>query len=45
MGNIKEQEVLVIYALTRHTVMESSERVRAGHAVGYGNDTRAQNSF
>jgi hypothetical protein len=42
MGSITEQEAFVIYALTKHKVMESSEIVWAGQTVGWGNDKCAK---
>jgi hypothetical protein len=43
MGNITENEAFLIYALTRHKVIESSDILWAGQTVGWGNNKCAQN--
>jgi hypothetical protein len=38
MATITEKEAFVIYAVTRHRIIESSKIVWAGQAVGWGNN-------
>jgi hypothetical protein len=43
MGNITEQKAFVIYVLTSHKVIESSDIAWTGQTVGWGNNKCAQN--